>query len=295
MKTKVMFTLFLIGSIFFCGKGVEAKECYVVNNNGICISSSEYERLLNQGFFDFEIMNMSSDIYNSNKDLEAVNKTNTTKYVVDTYYYQGNKVYTSSREVTEEEYNSILPICEKVPSNTRGITNGFSETTGKRMDTTIIEYTNNLRYKVTLTWKVIPVTRSYDIIGIGLDGAKVYASGNQTFSQTYCVTAMTCSSSTTADIDTQYGGVGAAFKLPSGSYVFMSSYLYYDVSKRPSAGTITSTAAYGDYAHATSNVTEGQAANNYSMGYGGIGLFSTIAPYYDHMNEATAYWTGTWY
>ena len=106
MKAKVMFTLFLIGSIFFCGKNVEAKECYVVNNNGVCISSGEYERLLNQGFFDFEIMNMSNDIYNENKDLEAVNKTNTTKYVADTYYYQGNKVYTSSREVTEEEYNN---------------------------------------------------------------------------------------------------------------------------------------------------------------------------------------------
>ncbi len=295
MKAKVMFTLFLIGSIFFCGKNVEAKECYVVNNNGVCISSEEYERLLNQGFFDFEIMNMSNDIYNENKDLEAVNKTNTTKYVADTYYYQGNKVYTSSREVTEEEYNSILPVCEKVPSNTRGITNGFTETTGKRMDTTIIEYTNNLRYKVTLTWKVIPVTRSYDIIAIGLDRNKVYASGNRTFSQTYCVTAMTCASSSIADIKNQQGGVGASFELPSGSYVFMSSYLYYNVSKKSGVGTITSTAAYGDYAHATSSVTQGQAADNYAVGYGGINLYSNISFYYDHMNEATAYWTGTWY
>jgi len=295
VKAKVMFTLFLIGSIFFICEKVEAKECYVVNNNGICISSNEYDNLINQGFFDFEIMNMNNDIFNANKDLEALGKTNTTKYVADTYYYVGNKVYTSSREVTEEEYNNILPICEKVPFNMRGITNGFTETTGKRMDTTIIEYTNNLRYKVTLEWKVIPVTRSYDIIGIGLDRTKVYASGNRTFSQTYCVTAMTCTSSTTADINNQQGGVGASFKLPSGSYVFMSSYLYYDVSKKSGVGTITSTAAYGDYAHATSSVTQGQAADNYAVGAGGIGLYSNIASYYDHMNTATAYWTGTWY
>jgi hypothetical protein len=290
-----MFTLFLIGSIFFCCQNVEAKECYVVNNYGICISSDEYNNLLSQGFYDFEIMNMNNDIYNENKDTLAVGKTSTTRYVADTYYYVGDKVYTTSRDVTEEEYNNILPICEKVPSNTRGITNGFTETTGKRLETTIIEYTTKLRYKATLTWKVIPVTRSYDIIAVGLDRESVYASGSRTFSQTYCVTAMTCASSSIADINNQQGGVGASFELPSGSYVFMSSYLYYDVSKRSGVGTLTELGAYGDYAHATSTVTQSQAANNYVVGYGGINLYSNIEPYYDYMNKATAYWTGTWY
>ena len=294
MKAKVMFTLLLIGSIFFVFQNVEARECYVVNNNGICISSSEYDRLINLGFYDFEIMNMSEDIYNSNKDLESTDKVTTTTYVADTYHYVGGKVYTTSREVSEEEYNNILPMCIKDVSNTRGVVDGYTETTGKRMDNTIIELTNKLRYKVTLRWKTIPVTRSYDIIGIGLEQDDVYASGNRTFSQTYCVTAMSCSSSSIADIKNQVGGVGASFKLPSGSYVFMSSYLYYDVSKQPGVGTLHSTASYGDYAHATSNVTQGQAANNYVVGYGGINLYSNIESYYDYMNKATASWSGSW-
>lgn len=293
MKAKVMFTLLLMGSIFFLCQEVEARECYVVNNNGICISSEEYNNLTNLGFFDFEIMNMSEDIYNSNKDIVANGKTTKTTYVADTYYYVGNKVYTTSREVSEEEYNEILPLCEK-SVGVRGVSSGYTETTGKRMDNTIIELSNNLRYKVTLRWKTMPVTRSYDIIGIGLDQDKVYASGNRTFSQTYCVTAMTCSSSSVADINNQQTGVGASFKLPSGSYVFMSSYLYYDVSKRNGVGTLTNTASYGDYAHATTNVSQGQARDNYAIGYGGIGLYSNISSYYDHFNYATAYWSGNW-
>lgn len=293
MRNKVIFTLLLIGSIFFVGQKVEAKECYVVNNNNICISSEEYTNLTNLGFFDFEIMNMNETIYNQNKGLEATNMTTTTTYVADTYKYVNGKVYTTSREVSEEEYNKILPICNKVVG-TRSVSDGYTETTGKRMDTTISELSGKLRYKVTLRWKNIPSTRSYDIIGIGFDNDRVYATGAKTFSQTYCVTAMSCSSSSIADIANQQAGVGASFKLPTGNYVFMSSYLYYNVTKKNGVGTITTTAAYGDYSHATSNVTQGQAANNYTVGYGGIGLYNTISSYYDAIPKATARWNGSW-
>lgn len=295
MKSKTVLVFLLIGSIFLFSDVVNAKECFVINNNDICITSEEYNNLINSGFDDFEIMNMSNDIFNSNKDLLGHVASVTTKYTLDTYYHQGDKVYTTTREVSEEEYNSIKPMCNLVTSKgTRTVANGFTETVGKRMDTTIIEYTNNLRYKVDVRWKNIPIVRSYDIIGIGLDYDDVYVSGNKTFSQTYCVTAMTCTSSSTANIRTQTGGAGATYKLPEGSYVHMASYFYYDVSKKIS-GTLTSTHAYGDYAHATETVSEYAATYYYSVGFGGLNLYSSIAPSYDYINCAQADWYGTWY
>ena len=292
-------TLLLMGSIFFIlPQKVEAKECYLTNNYGICISDSEYNNLLNMGFYDFEIMNMNQEIYDANKNESGQVVSTETTYVKDTYRYVNGKTYVTTQNVTEEEYNNILPLCtnEKAKSGIvlMGVSGGVTETTGKKMTTTIIEQSNNLRYKVTLNWKNVPKVRSYDVIGVGLDKEKVYASGNRTFSQTYCVTAMSCSSSSTAKIKNQITGVGASFKLPSGNFVFMSSYLYYDVSKKNSGTTLKSLYAYGDYAHAVKTIDGTVADNNYAVGSGGINIYSTINSYYDEIPHADAHWTGNW-
>ena len=298
MKSKTMFFLLLIFAIFFTFDSVEAKECYITNSNGICITNSEYNNLINMGFYDFEIMSMDLNTYNANKDLEGVVSATTTKYIADTYQHVGKDVYSSSREVTEEEYNKIKPICELSSANTSGIgiravVGGYTETTGKRMDTEIIEYSNKLRYKVTVRWKVMPSVRSYDIIGIGLDDQYVYVTGNHTFYQTFCISAMTCTGNSTANILNQETGAGASFKLPSGNFVFMSSYFYYDVGKKVSS-PVTLLYAYGDYAHATKNVTASQAAGYYTVGYNGLGLYSDIVNKYDAIPSANARWMGSW-
>lgn len=49
-------------------------------------------------------------------------------------------------------------------------------TSSKKMITTIISINNCYRYKVSLEWTKIPSTRSYDIIGLGIDNTvKVYS------------------------------------------------------------------------------------------------------------------------
>ena len=70
-------------------------------------------------------------------------------------------------------------------------------------------------------------------------------------------------------------------------------FLYYDVNKKSGVNP-TSLYAYGDYAHATQTVTEGQADAYYGIGYGGLYLYSDIAGKYDSMNDARAHWTGYW-
>ena len=289
MKSKRVLALLLIGSIFFlCNEKVNAETCYLTNNNGICISETEYNNLVSMGFTDFEIKNMDLDIYNNNKNLTGDVKSVATRYIVDTTYRNGVLVFNTSRDISEEEYNSA-----REPQPTRGITNAYTETTYKRLDTTIVQYNNKLRYKAALTWKIMPSTRSYDIIGVGLDDQYVYSSGNRTFSQTYCTSITSCQTSTTANIKVQSTGVGASFKLPSGSYVIMTSYVYSDISKK-SGTNPTSLYAYGDYAHATESVTEIQADAYYTIGYGGLNLYPDISFKYDHMSDARAHWTGTW-
>ena len=289
MKSKRVLTLLLIGSIFFLSKEVvNAETCFVTSNNGICISETEYNNLLSMGFNDFEIRNMDLEIYNNNKNLTGSVKGVATRYIEDTTYRNGILVFNTSRDISEEEYNSVKQV-----NGNRYVGDGYTETTYKRLDTTIIEYTNKLRYKTSLTWKIMPSTRSYDIIGIGLDDDYVYVSGNRTFSQTYCTSITSCQTSTTADIKNQTTGAGASFQLPSGSYVIMTSYFYYDVGKK-SGVYPTSLYAYGDYAHATQTVTQSQAYGYYGIGYGGLYLYSDIAGKYDSMNDARAHWTGYW-
>ena len=134
--------------------------------------------------------------------------------------------------------------------------------------------------------------RSYDIIGIGLENESVYCSGNRNFSQTYCTSAINCTTSSTATISNQSTGVGAAFKLPTGTYTAMSAMLYYDVDKR--VPTVTEMNAYGDYSHATSTVTHDQSAYGYTISSAGIILNYTISSYYDAIPSAVAHWDGTW-
>lgn len=44
---------------------------------------------------------------------------------------------------------------------------GYTETNYKKMTTTILKNGTKYKYQVLLNWKLLPATRSYDIIGIG--------------------------------------------------------------------------------------------------------------------------------
>lgn len=288
--------LVVVGLIFMPNVKVEAKDCFLVNNNGICISEDEYNNLLNLAFTESEIMNMDEDVFQDNKDLIGHVVSVTTNYYKDTNYYYNGEVISNSELVSEDEYNLITADAFKRPINitgVRSVANGYTETTGKRMDTYIIEMSGYLRYKVTLNWKVMPVKRSYDIIGLGLEGEKVYVSSNPIFSQHYCTTSGSCTTTNSATVKTFEGGVGATFKLPEGSMSEMSSYLYYNVAKGVNY-TLTELHAYGDYSHATSNVTQSQGSNYYTVGTGGIYLYSEVSGYYDSIAYAMSTWYGSW-
>lgn len=213
-------------------------------------------------------------------------------YKTITYYNDDTSTYSTNStseprsytvEVTEEEYNNSDTAL--APQETT-VTTEY-----KRMITEILSSGSKYRYRVVLTWRQFPKTRSYDIIGIG-HSTNVKLSGSLHFAQDYCITGGGCLCSTSYTGTTSSTGGTSTFKLPSDTLTALIETLYFDVDKN-TTGTITSQSAYGDYSHATKTITKANALKH-TIGTTGISLNSSISSYYDSINYGLARWTGNW-
>lgn len=282
MKKKIilLFILILMPGV------VLASEEYQ-NYFGITMTEEEYSNLYELGFTEDEIYYMSESEFNYNKDLNGNLEATSTRYFANIIRYDatGRIISNSDMEITEEDYNAevVMPLSD-----------GYTETTYKKMRTTIAANGAKYRYKVTLTWKIMPAVRSYDIIGIGCVSSKVYISGDtQRFSQTYCVNNSCTNTATYSTRMTGANGSGVSFKVPSStSITSMQSFFYYDVNKN-TTNTITYMLAYGDYSHAVETVTAG-AAQGFGVNQAGIYLNDAIDSSYDSIDSADAEWYGSW-
>lgn len=263
-----------------------AEEKYV-NYYGVEFSEEDYSTMVELGFSEDEIYYMSVEEYNNNRNIDATLEATTTRYFVNIIRYDstGRMISDSEMEVNEEEYNS-----ESISM----YGNGLVETTYKKMTTTISATGSNYRYKVSLVWKKMPATRSYDIIGVGIEGGKVRISGgSMVFNQNYCISNSCTNTNTINSSSTSSTGGGVSFKLPtSTSITSLSSYVYFTVLKVGSS-TITSLSAYGDYSHATKSISGGTAQGFYVDAVG-IDLDEALIPYYDSIDRAIATWSGSW-
>ncbi len=190
--------------------------------------------------------------------------------------------YSYTQEISEDEYNSVIPTLDNILL--RG--NGYTETTYKKMTTSISANGSKYKYQVVLNWKLMPATRSYDIIGIG-HYQSVKLSGNANFLLTY-----DNQTSSSASIYTSSTGTTATFQLPTGSISSLSAKLYFNVEKNVNA-TILTQKAFGDYAHATSTISLTNA-KKHTIGTNGIVHESSVSSYFDTMSTATATWSGSW-
>lgn len=192
------------------------------------------------------------------------------------------KNFSFTQEITAEEYNLMTPSLGEISLNG----SGYTETNYKKMTTTILKNGTKYKYQVLLNWKLIPATRSYDIIGIG-HYKSVKLSGSADFLLTYNSTT-----SKTADIFTSSTGTTATFKIPSGNISSLSAKLSFNVEKNVNA-TILKQIAVGDYAHSTTKI-DLAAAKKHSVGSTGIIHENSVINYFDNMSGATATWTGNW-
>ena len=249
------------------------------NYYGIEISNNEYNTLLNLGFSEEEIYYMTEDTYLENKDLDAKLVAKDNKYYKTTYTDLSGNSYTT--EITAEEYEN------QPTTSARGVVT----TEYKEMISTISQNGNKFRYKVNLLWRNMPSRRSYDIIGIGFDDP-VFIDSSVYFNFHWCNSSGNCTTDASYynKKKTSTGGA-AVYDLPDNA-ASLSSTLYYDVSKNTS-NTITNLIMYGDYAHATSNVSSNNIGD-YDITRNGIELWSSIGTKYDAIPCAESYWHGTW-
>ncbi len=301
-----------------------------VNLNNIEITSSEKEKLLNLGFTEEQIETMDNIEFNNNKNLAGQVVAQTTKYYKSTVIYNNSGIGLFSTnlnnnpivydvEITEDEYNNLQINNSGLNDgiSTFGNHNGYTETNGKRLTTTIISVNGRYRLKADLVWKNIPSTRSNDVLAIGIDATVSGIPSTKYMKQTWyydnpCLQASEYGSSTSASWKTDSAGYGVAFTLPGNKtcsipsgdpwvlptvksvpVTSLSSYMYFEINKLTSP--INTINAYGDYAHAVTSVGISTSIG-FSFGLSGVGIGITFSPSvsskFDSMNTAQAYWDG---
>ena len=222
---------------------------------------------------------MNEEIYLENKDADAKLVSKNTKYYKTVYTDLAGTPY--NVEITKEEYENQPMVNSRTTVRTEY----------KEMTSILSQNGNKYRYKVSLSWKIMPSTRSFDIIGVGFEG-NVFIDSSVYFNYYWCDLDGNCI------LDASYNnkkskstGGAAVFNFPDDA-ISLSATLYYDVSKNTSS-TITSQRMCGDYSHATSNVNVGDISN-YDISMAGIQLGSSLINKYDAIPCAISTWTGSW-
>lgn len=235
-------------------------------------------------------------------DDEFVTVAKTTKYFKTVSIYNNSSIMREANlgemsslttEITKEEFDNAETTTEPV-APLSGNFNDQTETTYKRLTTTIETDATYYRYTTNLYWKNMPKVRSYDIIAIGhYNDVELYNTSQIMFFQDYCENAYSCfTSSTGTDVIKEYG-TAEVFHLPNESIISMEQTLAFTVKKRANY-LVDYQVAAGDYAHATKAITSAFAAQNFGLGVGGLVIYNAIYDYYDTTPAAIAYWEGTW-
>ena len=244
-KSKFMVIAFAIATLFstntVSAMSLTQDDNYI-NYNNIEITPSEKEKLLNLGFTESQIEMMYQEEFDNNKSLNGQIVAQATKYYKSTIFYPDSSISTFSadesdnnpivynEEITEEEYNNLPneTVIENTPALTRGYQPGYTETNGKKLTTTIIAVNGRYRLKADLVWKNVPVTRSNDVLAIGIDSTvsgipnTKYVKQNWTYDNP-CSRTCEYRSSTSASWKTDSSGFGAAFTLPSNTTCSITS------------------------------------------------------------------------
>ena len=315
MKFKKLFLIIaIIIPLSMATENVSAKAIsndHYTNYYNIEMTNDEYNRLLNLGFTEQEIYTMDLEEYNNNKNLNGEVVAEKTKYYQTTTYLPNGIFATNSKdsikqiniitktiEITEEEYN-------KSNYNLKSsLSNGYVETNYKKMTTTIIAVNGRYRYKNTLQWKKLPSTRSYDIIGIGIDTTVSGISSTKYIKTTAgFINSSSCYYKTYTSATWKLTGTGyaATFKLPEDTTTdkvnSISTYMYFEVQKLTNTPIITLN-AYGDYAHAqkkvSSSVGYGVSIGNTGISFG-VSVTPSVVESFDSMSTAQATLSGLYW
>jgi len=229
---KSLIGLVLMGIMFTITIPVVYANSSRINNIGINISITEYNKLLNLGFTEDYIDTMEQEEFDYNKSIIGHVVSETTKFYRTTIIYGyaqsrdslsqlnvNNNLFNTQydrislqtaisdgilvvqdvidEEITESEFNEMEDE-GIVTVITRNATNVY-ETSGKKLTTTITYQTSSKRYRMqnVLAWKTMPSVRSHDLFGIKVNNAAVEPVSNSHWGRTTYTMKESCTNTST--------------------------------------------------------------------------------------------------
>ena len=282
MKIRFVIAAFLI--ILFVPFGfVKAQNIsddisYITNQNGVRISMTDYNLLTNI-YSDAYIQTMTSEGYENfkAKNININNLVKSEKYYKTVIDHLNNVV--TNTEVTENEFNNYNPNVQ-----TLSVSN-FVETQYKKLSLTLSD--NHDGYGdifVGLLWKMIPSTRSFDVIAVryvGMTDVDGTQYGRQIWGTNGNYSYVEYGWNGT-NINRQDNGFGISMNITNDSTInYLENYI-------GSAVEFTGNFQWAgaSYQHATSNTTLAQS-KSYTLaenGKNGVILFTgNIGEKYDNM------------
>ena len=282
MKIRFVIAAFLI--ILFVPFGfVKAQNIsddisYITNQNGVRISMSDYNLLTNI-YSDAYIQTMTNEDYENfkAKNININNLVKSEKYYKTVIDHLNNVV--TNTEVTENEFNNYNPNVQ-----TLSVSN-FVETQYKKLSLTLSDNHNGYGdIFVGLLWKMIPSTRSFDVIAVryvGMTDVDGTQWGRQIWGTNGNYTYVNYGWNGT-NINRQDNGFGISMNITNDSTInYLENYI-------ESAVEFTGNFQWAgaSYQHATSNTTLAQS-KSYTLaenGKNGVILFTgNIGEKYDNM------------
>ena len=282
MKIRFVIAAFLIILFvpfgFVKAQNISDNISYITNQNGVRISMTDYNLLTNIYSYAY-IQTMTNEDYENfkAKNININNLVKSEKYYKTVIDHLNNAV--TNTEVTENEFNNYNPNVQ-----TLSVSN-FVETQYKKLSLTLSD--NHDGYGdifVGLLWKMIPSTRSFDVIAVryvgmtDVDGTQI---GRQIWGTNGNYTYVNYGWNGT-NINRQDNGFGISMNITNDSTInYLENYI-------ESAVEFTGNFQWAgaSYQHATSNTTLAQS-KSYTLaedGKNGVILFTgNIGSKYDNM------------
>lgn len=263
----------IVGLLILFYPSFVSASSYYVNDQGLELTELEYNNLKTL-YSDARISTLTNEEYENlesmNLDYNSVRKSY--KYVKDTYNNVTGEVV--SEEITELEYNNFENIPQPISS--------MYETTYKRLALTVAQSSSTSAYvSFSTLWKVIPATRSYDVIGIRLSGADE-VNGSQEGNQTYLLDGSYSTVHYTwngTNINNLSNGFGISMNIVNSDIDYLECGISVIISFANTPITV-----FASYQHATSDISLA-TSKSYTLGSGGLGnvfIFTgNIENYYD--------------
>lgn len=281
MKKGLRGVLFTTIACCILSFNVSASTPFYTNEVGVNMTELEYNKMLSI-YSERYVKTMGQELFDKLKDATIVD--NSTIYQKTTYK---NGEVVKEELVSEEEYNAasesyvtedgVMPLDDDYQ---------YVETTYKRLGGTLVDNGNTFMLLGALSWKKMPVCRSYDVFAFRLNhfnytnfiGVQDYYVGNSHATINY--------DTSSPGYAAHANGAGVSMNLVDGSNI-----TGYELSILAdifvNAIGYSQAHAYISYQHAQSDVTREQS-KSYTLnisGYGNVVLFSnsTVASKYDRM------------